>query len=92
MGHRALAVFLVAHRLAQAIAHAAADRRIHRAAGHHRAQHHRLVLALHLVLATAGRPARYSVGSVRATTIRPEVSLSSRCTMPARGSSASFGS
>src|SRR5690606_36258113 len=30
--------------------------------------------------------------SVRATTITPEVSLSSRCTMPARGSAASAGS
>ena len=49
MGDGALAVLLVAHGLAQAVAHVAADRGIYRAAGHQGAQHHRLVLPLHVV-------------------------------------------
>ena len=49
MGDGVLAALLVAHGLAQAVAHAAADRRVHRAAGHQAAQHHGLVLALHVV-------------------------------------------
>ena len=42
--------------------------------------------------ASMARTSAVCASSVRATTIRPLVSLSSRCTMPARGTCASFGS
>ena len=42
--------------------------------------------------ASIARTSAVCASSVRATTINPLVSLSSRCTMPARGTCASFGS
>ena len=56
-----------------------------------RAVRERQVLALRPRAPRSRAPARPSPARLRATTIRPLVSLSSRCTMPARGSSAARG-
>ena len=78
------------HRHAQAVARIAADRRVHMA--HRRRRPRRDAPAPRTGAPPRARrcaaPARPSSARVRATTIRPLVSLSSRCTMPARGSSA----
>ncbi len=90
VGDRVAAI--LAHRLFQAIVRVATDRRIDAAAGDHRAVHDRRVLAMHRRARDNCSTSDVCARNVRATTIRPEVSLSSRCTMPPRGISASLGS
>ena len=82
------------HRHAQAVARVAADGRLDADAGPRPAS----AVRQREVLARRPRARRCSATSasmparVRATTIRPLVSLSSRCTMPARGKPAAAGS
>ena len=80
-----------AHGHAQPVGAMPADGLVHGAAAGHRAHAQRHVLALHVVFAQRLDQCRVGL-EVRATTSRPLVSLSMRCTMPARGTPASFGS
>ena len=78
-------------RHARALRRVAADRRIDGAARVDAAMYEREVFALARFAPAVGARDSVCARSVFATTSRPLVSLSSRCTMPARGSSASCG-